>query len=45
MTPFMFTTGYDRILIPDEFRDVPRIYKPYDLTEILDRLIALVRQA
>lgn len=26
--PFLFTTGYDAIAIPGEYRDVPRIEKP-----------------
>ena len=28
---FMFVTGYDDWAIPDEYRDVPRMTKPYDI--------------
>ena len=32
--PFVFLTGYDRTAIPEEFRDVPVVEKPYGGEEI-----------
>lgn len=40
--PFLFTTGYDQLLIPPEFRDVPRLNKPYQVAEVLDELRKIV---
>ncbi len=37
--PFLFATGYDRAVIPPEFKNVPRLEKPYQP----DTLIAAVR--
>jgi CheY-like chemotaxis protein len=33
--PFMFLSGYDNYIVPDRFRDVPKLDKPYDRAEIL----------
>ncbi len=40
--PFLFTTGYDNILIPEQYRDIPRVRKPYDRHEVLDHLTELL---
>jgi len=33
--PFMFLSGYDDYIVPDRFRDIPKLGKPYDRAEIL----------
>ncbi|WP_027575118.1 response regulator [Bradyrhizobium sp. WSM1743] len=40
--PFVFTTGYDRISIAAEFRDVPLLEKPIDLASMTQELAALM---
>ena len=40
--PFVFTTGYDRISIEAEFRDVPLWEKPIDITAMANNLASLV---
>lgn len=40
--PFLFTTGYDAAAIPQEFKDVPRLEKPFRqhlLLTTLERLL------
>lgn len=37
--PFVFSTAYDRKIIPAAFRDVPLFGKPADLDEIADALL------
>jgi hypothetical protein len=29
-TPFLFATGYDEWVLPERFRDFPRLTKPFD---------------
>ena len=41
-TPFLFTTGYDQASFPEAYRDVPKVHKPYDMAEVLDRLAKLL---
>jgi CheY-like chemotaxis protein len=41
--PFIFTSGYDRGPIPDEYRDVPLLEKPIDDRAIGRALSALSR--
>ena len=38
--PFLFATGYDRAVIPEEFRNCPRLEKPFSRKD----LVAAVRQ-
>ncbi|MFK4506853.1 response regulator [Bradyrhizobium daqingense] len=40
--PFVFTTGYDRISIEAEFRDVPLWEKPIDIVAMAQSLASLV---
>ncbi len=39
--PFVFLTGYDEWALPPEYRDVPRIGKPFPLAQLIDQLSAL----
>lgn len=39
--PMIFTTGYEREVLPDAFRDSPRLEKPFDM----ERLLVLMRRA
>jgi DNA-binding LytR/AlgR family response regulator len=41
--PFVFTTGYDQAVIPSEYRHTPRLYKPYDMTDVLVSLVDLLK--
>ncbi len=36
--PFIFTTGYDAAAIPQEFRNVVRLEKPFDQRKLLTTL-------
>jgi CheY-like chemotaxis protein len=36
--PFVFATGYDRSAIPTQFTSVPRLEKPYNLSDLLEIL-------
>jgi len=38
--PMIFTTGYERDVLPDAFRDSPRLEKPFDM----ERLLGLMRR-
>ncbi|MCK1733506.1 response regulator [Bradyrhizobium sp. 138] len=40
--PFVFTTGYDRISIETEFRDVPLWEKPFNVVAMAQNLASLV---
>lgn len=33
--PMIFTTGYERDILPDAFRDSPRLEKPFDMEQLL----------
>ncbi len=39
--PFVFTTGYDASVIPERHRDVRRIEKPADSSQVVHALLAL----
>ena len=41
-TAFLFTTGYDQGLIPDQFKTVPWVQKPYGPRDLLDKLAELL---
>lgn len=41
--PFVFTTGYDRSLLPDRHRDVPHFQKPCDIGRVLSTLADRIR--
>jgi hypothetical protein len=36
--PFIFTTGYSTPIIPEVYRHVPVLQKPFDLEEVLSAL-------
>jgi CheY-like chemotaxis protein len=40
--PFVFTTGYDKVIIGSEFDDVPLWEKPIDIAAIAQKLVALI---
>ena len=42
--PFVFTTGYDKVTLGPEFRDVPLLEKPIDLPAMAQRLAALIAE-
>jgi CheY-like chemotaxis protein len=39
--PFVFTTGYNKKIIPDGYKDVVRYEKPFDVAEIA-RVVAQI---
>jgi hypothetical protein len=39
--PFVFLTGYDRDIVPAEFRDVPCLQKPVDPERVIVALSTL----
>jgi CheY-like chemotaxis protein len=43
--PFVFLTGYDAQVIPQEFAQVPRLLKPTDLPKLQVALAKLTAQA
>ncbi len=43
--PFVFLTGYDSAIIPEEFADVPVLHKPVPLQDIVKALGALTPSA
>ncbi|MEE4338328.1 response regulator [Erythrobacter sp.] len=42
-TPFLFLTGYDVSIIPDDLSEPPRLEKPVDQARLVDQLAELVR--
>lgn len=40
--PFVFTTGYDKIIVGPEFQDVPLLEKPIDLPAMAQKLAELI---
>jgi len=34
-TPFMFASGYDRKVLPEDYRDVPLLEKPFALEQLI----------
>lgn len=40
--PFVFTSGYEQVNIPTQFRDVPLVTKPADPVEVARKLAALI---
>lgn len=40
--PFVFTTGYDAVIIPDEFQNVVRLQKPFDDRKLLTALASIL---
>jgi CheY-like chemotaxis protein len=40
--PFLFTTGYDKLAIPQHYVGVPRVHKPYGQEEVVERLLKLL---
>ena len=43
--PFLFATGYDQSIIPAEYRDRPRIEKPFKGPDVISAVQALWRQS
>lgn len=41
--PFVFATGYAAECIPDRFRTVPRLEKPYKAADVVNGLVQLLR--
>jgi CheY-like chemotaxis protein len=39
--PFVFTTGYDDVVIPERFGNAPRLQKPFDISRIVQALADL----
>lgn len=39
--PFMFATGYDEMVVPAAYRDVPRWEKPFDAAELVAKLASV----
>lgn len=42
--PFVFTTGYDKIVLGPEFQDVPLLEKPIDLPAMAQKLAGLIAE-
>jgi DNA-binding response OmpR family regulator len=42
--PFVFTTGYERVTLGPEFRDIPLFEKPIDLARMARQLAALIAE-
>lgn len=40
--PFLFTTGYDAITVPEEFGDIIRLEKPFEQRKLLIALERLI---
>jgi CheY-like chemotaxis protein len=40
--PFAFTTGYDKAIVPERFRHVTVLQKPYDDTELMNAVATLL---
>jgi DNA-binding response OmpR family regulator len=40
--PFIFTTGYDAAVVPNEFRNVVRLEKPFDHKKLLTTLVSIL---
>jgi DNA-binding response OmpR family regulator len=40
--PFLFTTGYDRSMLPAEHADRPALAKPFRPTQLINGLLALL---
>ena len=43
--PFMFTTGYSAEVIPDRFRNVIRLEKPYQVEQLVEMVSQLCNAA
>lgn len=43
--PFVFVTGYDRKVIPDDYARVPRLQKPVDLEQVVEALAGVIGTA
>jgi len=43
--PFVFTSGYSADDLPEKYRDVPLVEKPFSASEVVARLESLVREA
>ena len=43
--PFLFVTGYDGWALPDEYRAVPRIAKPFTMHRVLTEIQRLIEEA
>lgn len=43
--PFGFATGYDRTVLPRDYRDVPRWEKPFDTEKLAAAIASMIRSA
>lgn len=41
-TPWVFVTGYDGWSMPPEYRDTPRLAKPFTMRTVIDTVVDLV---
>ena len=41
--PFLLTTGYDEAVVPEQYRKAPRVSKPYDIAEVVQHLVTMLR--
>lgn len=41
--PFIFITGYDDLVIPEEYRNIPRMTKTFDTGKLIDAVGDLLR--
>ena len=42
--PFLFATGYDQSIVPPEYRDRPRIEKPFKGPDVIAAVLGLRRE-
>jgi DNA-binding response OmpR family regulator len=40
--PFVIATGYNSIALPERFRGLPRVEKPFDMRQLLEAIPALM---
>lgn len=40
--PFVFSSGYDDLALPEEFRSTPRLGKPYTEEQLIERLLEVL---
>lgn len=40
--PFVFVTGYDAWAMPEQYREVPRLGKPFRMGAVIDRVATMI---
>jgi DNA-binding response OmpR family regulator len=43
--PFCFATGYDSVVLPPHYRNVPRWEKPFDSEKLAAEITSMIRRA